>query len=101
MAQTKRKSAEELFGSVGRKIDELFDPATVDELQVQAALGRMEARDRMRPVLDRLVDALDEVRRDVEGFIADEVKDPLEVRRGVEDALHDLKGEIDSAPELH
>ena len=101
MAQTQRKSAEELLASFGRRIDELVGPAALDELQVQAALGRMEASDRLRPLLDRLADVLDEARRDIDRFIAEEVTDPLDVRDGVEAALHDLKTEIDSAPELH
>lgn len=100
MAQVQRRSAEELLGSLGRMLDDVFDPAKIDGLQVQASLGRMEARDRLRPVLDRLVDALDEVRREVDDFIREEATDPLHLREGVGTALHDLRREVESAPEI-
>lgn len=100
MAQVQRRSAEELLGSLGRMLDDVFDPAKIDELQVQASLGCMEARDHLRPILDRLVDALDEVRREVDDFIREEATDPLDLRDGVGAALHDLREEVESAPEI-
>jgi hypothetical protein len=75
-------------------------PATLDEIRVQAALGRMEARDRLGPVFEGLLAALDDARHEVEKLAA-EAGDPLEVREGVEASLQGLRREIEAAPELH
>jgi len=94
-----RRNAEEALAALGRRIDEAFDPARVGEVQVQVALARMEAEDRVRPLLDRAQIVLAELRAEVQRLV-EEVDDPFDVEDSIQASMSDLKAEIDRAPEL-
>lgn len=112
---TRPLKAEEWLSEIGRRIDrlaaragigELADELTtwrgrLDQLHVQAALGAMEARDRVVPLLDRIEAAVREVEGLFEDFGDGEVLDEEGLSKEVRAAMATLGKEIDAAEELH
>ena len=72
--------------------------ALVDDFRLQMRLGKMEAIERVEPIIDRLQEALDEVRRRLDGiFESDEME---ELDEALVDTFKSLREEIKRAEEL-
>jgi chromosome segregation ATPase len=71
----------------------------VQELDVQAALGRMELRDRVRPVIDRIEVHLARIRRDIEKLEAD-APDEETTTASIQTSMKDLRKEIKAVDEI-
>ena len=73
--------------------------ARLEELRVQAELGRMEIRDRIKAIADRIDDLTAHVRQDIH-----EVEERNDISHEVESAvkkeMHTLRREIEKADEL-
>lgn len=106
--------AEEWLGEIGRRIDGLADRTGIDrfagdvqswkgrleELRVQAALGSMEVRDRVAPLLARIEGAVSDVERLLDDLGQAEIVDEEGLTKEIRGAMATLAAEIESANEL-
>ena len=72
----------------------------LEELDVQAALGRMELQDRLAPIVRRVDATLARVRRDVEELAEAEIVDEEELGYSIQKAMTDLRKEIEEVDEM-
>lgn len=74
--------------------------ARVGELNVQAALGRMEAGDRLAPLLHRVEAELSRIHRDVEALAKAEVVDEEELGYSIKKSMVGLRKDIEEVDEM-
>ena len=74
--------------------------ARLDELDVQATLGRMELRDRIAPTLRRVEAKLDRIRRDVQELSEAEVVDEEELGYSIKKSMTGLRRDIEEVDEM-
>jgi hypothetical protein len=102
---------EEKLRRLGRSIDEVMagapdvtDPAfwkaKADELEVQTALGRMELRDRLVPLMKRIQSELQKLSADIEQLSDTEPIHEQALSEAVQESLRTLSTEMPSAEEL-
>lgn len=74
--------------------------ARLQELDVQAALGRMEVRDRLNPVLRHIESELAGIKKDVEALAETDSGGEEALTRSIERSMKSLRKEIETADEL-
>ena len=74
--------------------------ARLDELVVQAALGRMELRDRVAPLLRRVDAELTRIRKDVEELEKVEVVDEEELGYSIRKSMAGLRRDIEEIDQM-
>ena len=69
--------------------------ARVEDLEVQATLGRMELRDRLAPTLRRIEAKLDRIHRDVEELAEARVVDEEELGYSLKRSMAGLREDLE------
>lgn len=98
IAQDLATTRKDLSRAFGEELD--VWKARLGELEVQATLGRMEARDRLEPFMERIDLLIDRIRKDVEELAHAEVIDEEDLANHVQTSMNELRREIDAAEEL-
>lgn len=114
-----RSKMEEKFRDFGKQVDRMIErvrgltdeelePAVraevevwrslVDDLRVQATLGKMEARERVEPLVDRVTEAVAGLRHRLDGIF--DVDEGEELESSLVDSFKSLRDEILKAEEL-
>ena len=106
-------SAEHMFDRIGDDIAVTRDDviavvreeldvlrARLEELVVQAALGRMELRDRLAPLLRRVDAELSRIRRDVEDLERVDVVDEEELGYTIRKSMAGLRKDIEEVDRM-
>ena len=74
--------------------------ARLEELVVQAALGRMELRDRLAPILRRVDAELTRIRKDLEELEKAEVVDEEELGYSIRKSMTGLRKDIEEVDKM-
>lgn len=98
IAQDLATTRKDLSDAVREELD--VWKARLEELRVQTSLGRMEVRERLEPVIERVDLSLERIRKHVDRLTNAEVVDADDLERSVREALRELRREMDAATEL-